>query len=148
MTEGKVWQYPDFVRLFNTSTPLRSVELSKKWRKSGFHGQGLTRLSCDALRFLGMRKPLLVRFCVVVWVFFSVFSIFCITSFADCTRPQQQSIVWKVEIILQEKMAWIRSQQSLDLDQIVSKKVSIRFVISWGPARGFISLVPRRSRLG
>ena len=28
----KVWQYPDFVRLFHTSTPLRSVELCKEWR--------------------------------------------------------------------------------------------------------------------
>ena len=40
MTGGKVRQYPYFVRLFHTSTPLRSVVLSKKWRNSGFHGQG------------------------------------------------------------------------------------------------------------
>ena len=51
-------QYPDFVRLFNTSTPLRSVELSKKCRKSGFHGQGWTWLSCDALRFLGVAQTI------------------------------------------------------------------------------------------
>ena len=44
MTGGKVRQYPYFVRLFHTSTPLRSVELSKKWRNSGFHGQGWTWL--------------------------------------------------------------------------------------------------------
>ena len=31
-----------FARLLHTSTPLRSVELSKKWRNSGFHGQGWT----------------------------------------------------------------------------------------------------------
>ena len=30
MTRGKVRQYPNFVRLFHTSTPLRSVELSKE----------------------------------------------------------------------------------------------------------------------
>ena len=30
-----------------------------------------------------LRKPLLVRFCFVVWVLFSVFPIFCITSFGD-----------------------------------------------------------------
>ena len=30
MTEGKVRQYPDFVRLFHTSRPLRSVELRMK----------------------------------------------------------------------------------------------------------------------
>ena len=32
---GKVRQYPHFVRLFHTSTPLRSVELSKEWQ--GIH---------------------------------------------------------------------------------------------------------------
>jgi len=35
-------------------------------------------------------KLLLVRLCIVVWAFFSVFSIFCITSFGDCNRPQHQ----------------------------------------------------------
>ena len=30
MTRGKVLHYPDFVRLFHTSTPLRSVELRMK----------------------------------------------------------------------------------------------------------------------
>ena len=44
MTGGKVRQYPYFVGLFHTFTPLRSVELSKKWRNSGFHGQGWTWL--------------------------------------------------------------------------------------------------------
>ena len=37
-----------------------------------------------------LRKLLLVRLCNVVWAFFSVFSIFCITSFGDCNRPQHQ----------------------------------------------------------
>ena len=88
MSRGKVWQYPDFVRLFHTSTPLRSVELCKEWRgvratrrrvghyshfvrlfttasapphplrsvelskegkNSGFHGQGWTWLSLKVL---------------------------------------------------------------------------------------------------
>ena len=44
MTGGKVRQYPYFVGLFQPSTPLRSVELSKKWRNSGFHGQCWTWL--------------------------------------------------------------------------------------------------------
>ena len=33
MTGGKVRQYPYFVRLFHTSTPLGSVELSKEWQR-------------------------------------------------------------------------------------------------------------------
>ena len=40
MTGGNARQYPYFVRLLHTSTPLRSAVLSKKWRNSGFHGQG------------------------------------------------------------------------------------------------------------
>lgn len=41
--------------------------------------------------FLVLGKPLLVGFCVVVvWVFLSVFSIFCITSFGDYTCLQHQ----------------------------------------------------------
>ena len=35
VTRGKVWDYPDFVRLFHTSTPLRSVEQSKEWQLGG-----------------------------------------------------------------------------------------------------------------
>ena len=41
----------------------------------------LPNLGC----FLVLRKPLLVSFCVVVWVLFSVFWIFCFTSFGDQT---------------------------------------------------------------
>ena len=40
--------------------------------------------------FLVVWKPLLVRFCFVVWVLFGVFSIFCMTSFGDCNCPQHQ----------------------------------------------------------
>ena len=32
VTGGNVRHYPDFVRLFHTSTPLNSVELSKEWQ--------------------------------------------------------------------------------------------------------------------
>ena len=38
--------------------------------------------------FLVLGKPLLVRFCFVVWVLFGVFSIFCMTSFGVWTRRQ------------------------------------------------------------
>ena len=37
----------------------------------------------------------LVCLCVVVWVLFSIFSIFCITSFGDCTRSQHQERITK-----------------------------------------------------
>ena len=40
--------------------------------------------------FVGAAERLLVCFCVVVWVSFSVFSIFSITSFGDYTRLQYQ----------------------------------------------------------
>ena len=35
-------------------------------------------------------KPLLVHFCVVEWVLFSFFSIFCMTLFGDYTHPRHQ----------------------------------------------------------
>ena len=43
-------QYPNFVRLFHTFTPLRSVELSKKRRNSGFHGQGRNSVGYDCYK--------------------------------------------------------------------------------------------------
>ena len=56
---------------------------------SGSEGEKI--LACSRLRasgcFLVLRKLLLVSFCVVVWVFFSVFSIFCITSLV-CATPR------------------------------------------------------------
>ena len=45
--------------------------------------------------FLVLRKLLFVSFCVVVWVLFSVFSIFCITSLVSATprnHPENDSI--------------------------------------------------------
>ena len=54
--------------------------------------------------FLVLWKPLLVRFCLVVWVLFGAFSIFCMTSFGVCTRPQHQSeILPKYSVVLPEK---------------------------------------------
>ena len=52
----------------------------------------------ETIRFLSVTShalcprawPFSVVFWVVVWVLLSVFSIFCITSFVDCTRKQQQ----------------------------------------------------------
>ena len=122
MTEGKVWPYPDFVRLLNTSTPLRSVELSKKWRKSGFHGQGWTWLSCDALRFLGVAQTIVrSRLCYGVG-FVQCLFIFCITSFGDCTRPQHQTTVWKVEIILRKFWPEFEVSNRQTLSNFVEKK--------------------------
>lgn len=48
-----------------------------------------------SLKFSGvswwtLRLLLLVHFCFVVWVFFSIFSILCIMSFGDQTHPQHQ----------------------------------------------------------
>ena len=40
--------------------------------------------------FLVLRKLLFVSFCVVVWVLFSVFSIFCITSLVSATPRNHQ----------------------------------------------------------
>ena len=45
-----------------------------------------TDLGC----FLVLWKLLLVRFCVVIWILFSAFSVFCITSFHDCHHLQYQ----------------------------------------------------------
>ena len=42
--------------------------------------------------FLVLRKLLFVSFCIVVWVMFSVFSIFCITSLVSAT-PRNHHIV-------------------------------------------------------
>ena len=37
----------------------------------------------------------MIRFCVVVLVLLSVFSTFCVTSFADCTRPRHGETTYK-----------------------------------------------------
>ena len=44
-----------------------------------------------------LRKPLLVRLCVVTWVLFSVFSIFYITSLGACNRLQHQELPQKMQ---------------------------------------------------
>ena len=61
MTGGKVQQNPYFVGLFHTSTPPRSVELSKKWRNSGFHGQGWTWLTYMWLSGAQIHDPALTE---------------------------------------------------------------------------------------
>ena len=43
--------------------------------------------------FLVLRKLLFVSFCVVVWVLFSVFSIFCITSLVSATPRNHRELV-------------------------------------------------------
>ena len=53
-----------------------------------FLGQRRNTRSCCERKcgcFLVLRKLLFVSFCVVVWVLFSVFSIFCITSLVSAT---------------------------------------------------------------
>ena len=47
--------------------------------------------------FFVLRKPLLVRLCVVAWVLSSVFSIFYIPSFGDCHRLRHQEIPQKMQ---------------------------------------------------
>ena len=49
-----------------------------------------------------LQKLLLVLFCVVVGVLFGVFSIFCITSFCDCThlRHKETTSAFKIYIYL------------------------------------------------
>ena len=50
---------------------------------------GISSFGC----FLVLRKLLFVSFCVVVWVLFSVFSIFCITSLVSATPRNHPSFV-------------------------------------------------------
>ena len=54
-----------------------AITLKRRWMEINWNG-------C----FLLLRKTLLDRFCVGVWVLCGVFSIFCITSFGNCTRPR------------------------------------------------------------
>ena len=53
---GKVWHYPQFVRRFHTSTPLRSVELSKEWQ--GVLNRGKVRQYPDFVRLFHTSTPL------------------------------------------------------------------------------------------
>ena len=46
---------------------------------------------------------LLVRFCFAVWLLFSIFSIFCITSFGDCTYLQYQETILYPKIFSHEQ---------------------------------------------
>lgn len=62
--------------------------------------------------FLVLWKPLLVCFCVVVWVLFSIFWIFCIKPFGYCTRAQHQEIIQFLDqcVILKRLCAMIVEQ--------------------------------------
>ena len=51
---------------------------------------GIERQWLELRVFLGVAQTIVGSPCNVVWAFFSVFSIFCITSFGDCNRPQHQ----------------------------------------------------------
>ena len=55
MTAGKVRQYPYFVGLFHTFTPLRSVELSKEWQR--VHDGGKVRQYPYFARLLHTSTP-------------------------------------------------------------------------------------------
>ena len=57
MTGGKVRQYPYFVRLFHTSTPLRSVELRIE-KESRVHDWGKVRQYPYFVRLLQTSTPL------------------------------------------------------------------------------------------
>ena len=56
-----------FVRLFQTSTPLTSVELSKKCRNSGFHGQGWTWLRTQCMRIAAGSSSTNAAYCKEVF---------------------------------------------------------------------------------
>ena len=56
MPVGKVWQYPYFVRLFHSSTPLGSVELSKEWQR--VHDWGKVRQYPYFVRLFHTSTPL------------------------------------------------------------------------------------------
>ena len=64
--------------------------------------------------FLVLRKPLLVRYCVEVWVLFSVFSIFCITSFGDRTirntkkPPEFHRVLSSILLVHELRMLCVR----------------------------------------
>ena len=51
--------------------------------------------------FLGVAESLLVSYCFAVWVL--CLSIFCITSFGDCTYPQHQETILYPKIISHEQ---------------------------------------------
>ena len=63
--------------------------------------------------FLVLRKLLFVSFCVVVWVLFSVFSIFCITSLVSAT-PRNHPILHSLpkQFNLVPRTSWLTVQFS------------------------------------
>ena len=70
---------------FQSNIKTRWTNIIQKLR-TGFYGDknfNLVVVFCGIF----LRKLLLVRLCFVAWVFFGVFSTFCMTSFSDCTCP-------------------------------------------------------------
>ena len=71
---------------------MKNKAYEKFWRANKVY---FDRIIIPFLRNCPPNPPLLGRICwfafvcsVGLWVLFSIFSIFCITSFGDCTRPQ------------------------------------------------------------
>ena len=63
--------------------------IARQWKQT--NGSGVINVHFKPTGcFLVLRKLLLVSFCVVVWVLFSVFSIFCITSLVSATPRNYQ----------------------------------------------------------
>ena len=61
-----------------------------------------------------------VSFCVVVWVLFSVFSIFCITSLVSATPRNHQILLYLVKV-----RVWLRLSHSVKIgyiNELVVKK--------------------------
>ena len=73
----------------------------------------------ETIRFLSVTScalwlrawPFSGVFWVVVWVLLSVFSIFCITSFVDCTRLQQQETTPFSTILTRILLNWLRKSR-------------------------------------
>ena len=74
--------------------------------------------------FWMLGKPLLVRFCFVVWVLFAAFSIFCMTSFGVCT-PQHQETT-KIFFCLTRQKKRIRITQLFFVTDLEKKSVQQR----------------------
>ena len=84
--------------LLPVSRSENALEIRKVWRRV----KDMEIKGC----FLVLRKLLSVRFCVVVWVLFSVFSIFCITSLVSAT-PRNHQIKWMTKKTLRISSTYV-----------------------------------------
>ena len=90
-TKPKASQNLDFGRSLGSALFLEVTASIREWSAGLIPEQRTVMyLAEKRLAPLVLRKPLLVRFCVVVLVLFIVFSIFCITSCGGCFRSQHQ----------------------------------------------------------